>query len=104
MKPATFIVAAVAALSLAAASANAASPSLGIGSPSLSAPLPNESNPGAIGGSPQSLDSIPSGDLGAGPSSTPSEQAYGATTGDAGSSIFSPNAAGSSASGMSNGG
>jgi len=104
MKPTTFIVAAVAALSLTTAGANAASPSLGIGSPNLSAPLPNESNPGAIGGSPQSLHSIPSGDLGTGPSFTPSEQTYGATTGDAGSSIFSPNAAGSSTSGMSNGG
>jgi len=99
MKPTTFIVAAVAALFLTAAGANAASPTFGIGSSTSGPPLPNEANPGAIGGSPQSLQPLPSGGLGTGPGYTRSAQTYGATTGTSGSSIFSPNVSGSTTSG-----
>lgn len=98
MRPTTLLLPAVAAVLLAATGAYAASPAL---SGSLStAPLPVETNPGAISGSPQSLQPIPNGDLGTGPSFAPPEQA----TGTAGSSIFSPNASGSSASGSSTSG
>jgi hypothetical protein len=112
MKPIIFVLPAVAALLFAATGANAAS--LGLsgtvpGSPTLGPPPPIETNPGAIGGSPQSLQPIPNGGLGSGLGYAAPGQAYGTTTGTAGSSIFSPNASdssisGSSTSGMSGGG
>jgi hypothetical protein len=104
MKP-TFIVTGVAALFLTAVGANAQSPTLSgtyLGGGISSAPLPAETNPGAIGGAPQSLEPASGGGLGL--SDTTPMQTYGAATGTAGSSIFSPNASGSSTSGMSNGG
>jgi hypothetical protein len=107
MKPTIVILPAVAVVLLAAAGADAASPGLfGTvpGSPNLGPPPPIQTNPGAIGGSPQSLQPIPNGGLGSGLGYAPSGQTYGTTTGTAGSSIFSPNASGSSTSGSSTSG
>jgi hypothetical protein len=104
MKPTIFVLPAVAALLFAATGANAASSTFSgtvPGSPTLGPPPPIQTNPGAIGGSPQSLQPIPNGGLGSGLGYAPSGQTYGTTTGTAESSIFSPNASGSSTSGSS---
>lgn len=102
MKATTFLLPAVAAILLTAASANAASPGFGTGSSTLGAPLPNDSNPGAIGGAPQSLQPTPSESGGLG-YATPT-QTYSATPGGTGNPAFSPGITAPSTSGPSQGG